>query len=155
MTVVVYRAGVMAADDLVWNMSNVITGRTPKITRLPDGGLLSASGFSSEIQQVTDWIAAGCPVGCKPEITDPQRFNGIWVKPSGQVVKMSHDLIDQKLAADFYCLSCAHDFTLGCLYAGATAEEAVRLTLRHTDAGGGGDVVVHAESLNPAARMAA
>jgi hypothetical protein len=147
MTVIAYRAGVMAADTLVWNTSNVITGRCQKITRLKDGGLLAASGYSSEIQQATAWIDGGRDPATKPVFTDPQRFNCIWVQPSGCVKRLGHDLIDQQLTADFYAISCAHDFTLGCLYAGASAEQAVRLTLQHTDAGGGGSVEVQVERL--------
>ena len=140
MTVIAYRDGVMAADDVIWDDHNHVIGRFPKILRLSDGGLLGCNGNSSAIMRVRSWIDAGATESERPSLR-PDSFGCIWVTPSGKVIRFNDDLVDQMTVAPFFTLSCKPGFTLGCLHAGASAEEAVRLTLAHTDAGGSENTV--------------
>ena len=144
MTVIAYRAGVMAADNIAWDENNHQVGTAEKIVRLPDGGLLGCFGDAGAIMRLRAWFMGGCIEAEKPNL-EKDSIGVILAHPDGTASKLVHDLTDQQTKADFYVLSCKAGFTLGALYAGASAEEAVRLTLMHTDAGCGGNPHVQVE----------
>ena len=136
MTVIAYRAGILAADTNVWDTSGkFITGSAKKIARLPDGSLVTCYGISSALETFKQWILDGRP-GEKPKFQE-DCFGGLVIRSDGAVERYDSFLRLDECASEFYQLSCNPGFTLGCLYAGASAERAVRLTLGHTDAGGG------------------
>jgi hypothetical protein len=68
-------------------------------------------------------------------------FSSIWLKPDGTAWLIEDDLYPVKIAAGFAACGAPTTFMLGALYAGATAEEAVRLAIQHTD-GAAGEVQV-------------
>lgn len=141
MTDIAYRDGIMAADTAVWGGGNcnIVVDHRQKIKRLHDGGLFAAAGRSVDIHTTVNYlIGQGSLDGAHPVKED---FGAIWVKPSGQIYWIEKDLIPIKMNSLFAAVGSLEAFLHGALHAGATAEEAVRLAILHTD-GAAGDVQV-------------
>jgi hypothetical protein len=128
MTVIAYRAGVMAADTASW-VGDVSVGRTVKIIRLREGGLFAGSGARVFIDTWVDWKNGD--VGAPPPAVDKDEdFGGIWVKADGVwVVDKSYR--EYRHDAEFYALGAHADFLYGAMAAGSSAEEAVALAIRY------------------------
>lgn len=147
MTAIAYRDGIMAADSARWGCtsSSVIIGHSQKIVRLPDGSLFAACGAASDCKWVAGLLARG-PEGLEGRKLEDTGFNALWVRPDGMMVKIEHDLRPFDIPAPFYAIGYPETFMFGALHAGASAYDAVRLAIAHTD-GAGGDVQV--ERLSP------
>jgi hypothetical protein len=142
MTAIVYRDGVMAADTAVW-AEGVVSGAMRKIQRGADGTLVAGTGPSSCCQWFANFILSG------EDKTTPQRdrldlgdhFEGLVVRPDGTVEYWNGKLMVSIFDAPFHVIGAQTTFMMGALYAGATAEQTVRLVIAHTD-GAAGDVQV-------------
>ncbi len=134
MTIIVYKDGVLAADSVCW-VGNRIAGFSNKIARTPTGHLVGAAGDTSECQAFVAWCEAGFPEP-KPAIKDSQ-FSAIVVAPDGEVRLWETNLIPFAITTPWHCVGVVSQFTAGACAAGTTAEEAVRLAIKHTDGGGG------------------
>jgi ATP-dependent HslUV protease subunit HslV len=137
MTVIAFRDGVMAADTATW-MHDVVVSHRPKIVRLKDGRLYAATGARPEVDGCRLWLEG---VESRPKEVAAGEFGAI-VVDRGFVFKIDHrfhlyDVTDSPWVAEgAHC-----EFLAGCLAAGATAEEAVRLAIVHC-AYAAGDVQV-------------
>lgn len=141
MTAIAYRDGIMAADNVAWVANGRIKMPTfQKIERLPDGSLIACMGAVSEIQTVTDWLRRGEPIG-RPLLDKDEGFGCLRITPERQARYANWRLDFYDLYGDFHAVGAPAEFMFGALFAGASAEEAVRLAIQHTD-GAGGEVQV-------------
>jgi len=132
MTVIVYRDGVMAADRSIWLGGGVVAGEMRKITRMANGALLACAGSQSTSTMFANWLQKS---GDRPAVVNENGFRALQVHPDGAVTLWDELLQPTTYEAPFYVCGVQSAFTLGALYANASAEEAVRLTLRYTDMG--------------------
>lgn len=140
MTIIAYRDGSMAADRAVWNCDGrVVCGARDKIARMSNGSLLAAAGTASEIRRLHEFVERWM---LDPSATPPAAADDLFailVCPDRSVFLANKDMYFYGAAdAPFYSMGSGGPFTMGALYAGATAAEAVSLTIRYTDCGSGG-----------------
>lgn len=138
MTAIAYRAGIIAADSAFWGGSNcnTIVGHQQKITRLQDGGLIAGCGRRTDLDKARlHLVQSGDLTGLEP--FEDLGFNLIWAKPDRTVWWVENDLYPIEVTIPFSACGAPTVFMLGALYAGATAEEAVQLAIRHTDGAAG------------------
>jgi hypothetical protein len=100
--------------------------------------MFAAAGSTSEIIQFVEWMQRG---GERPEFDKEEQLTALWVKSDGSLWLCNYRLHFYQLHEDFFAIGSPNTFMMGALYAGASAEEAVRLAILHTD-GAGGDVQV-------------
>jgi hypothetical protein len=133
MTAIAYRDGILAADTARWH-GDVKVSDDRKIFRLPDGSLFAGSGAVDIIKAYVAWKSGQ---GDKPEPAEKEEdFGGILVTKDGvKIVGGAYREYMQE--ADFYAEGSPVEFLYGAMAAGASAEEAIRLAIRHCkDAGG-------------------
>lgn len=133
MTVIVYRAGVMAADTAVW-CDQIVVEHVIKIVRLPDGSLFGCSGRVCDAQAFADWLMGK---GERPPAAEKGYFSGLIVAPDGSVRRVEWDMRPFDLAGPYHTCGSHCEFLHGALAAGATAEEAVALAIRYGDSAAG------------------
>lgn len=149
MTAIAYRDGILAADSVAW-CGDVAVPVIKKIARLPDGTLIAVAGDTA----VCRWFKEEWPNlrnSDSPTIKEGE-LNALIVMSSGTVLECDHHLRPFEVIGPFHALGAPHRFMAGAMHAGASAEEAVRLAILHTD-GAGGEVQV--EHLHPALAEAA
>lgn len=132
----------LAADQWVWSMQNVKVGVARKIIRLLNGDLFAATGKASEIMAVHDWLLGK---ENKPTLSREEGFQAIMINATGVHV-LGYDLVDENdpgCAGPYYAIGYQRTFCFALLVGGASAHDAVRLTLDYTDAGGGPVQVEH------------
>lgn len=145
MTVIAYRSGIIAADSAVWR-GDYVSGSVRKIRRLPDGGLAAASGSMTIMQWFLQRMETGEDFSHPPIDPDNGGFAGLVLRANGDLFACDLNMVLYEVKAEWFALGASSGFTAGCLAAGASADEAVRLTLKWTDAGRG-DIQV--EALDP------
>lgn len=143
MTAIVYRDGVMAADTMSW-VRGVAICAPAKIIRV-DGGLLGAAGPTGVCHWLRRYLANPDTAGPKPPV-ERDDLQALLVERSGQIWRWDWQLVSFQHLGSFVAIGAASEFLYGALYAGASAEDAVRLAIRHTDCAAG-DVQI--ERLHP------
>jgi len=139
MTAIACRDGIMAADSGGWTAdSHVITPVSPKI-RVTEHGLVACAGETDEIEDFHTWFLAGMPAYAKPE--KGGGIGALWLRHDGTIWFAGARLRFVQCAGPFWAIGASERFLWGALHAGATAEQAVRLAIQHTD-GAAGDVQV-------------
>ena len=149
MTIIAYRAGILAADTAAWR-GDYVSGSVRKICRMPDGGLGAAAGSVTIMRWFLNWLESGGASearGTPPADPDGHGFGGLVVRPNGDLFACDLNVMMYPIKAEWFALGRSSGFTAGCLAAGASAEEAVKLTLKWTDAGHGH---IDVEYLDPA-----
>lgn len=136
MTIIAYRDGAMAADRAAWR-GDYVSGFMRKICRLPGGGLAAASGAASLMHWFLHRVKHGMDLDNPPTDPDGLGFGGLMVYQSGELFVCDLTMRPFPLEAPWYALGRSSSFTSGCMAAGSSAEDAVRLTLEWTDAGRG------------------
>lgn len=136
MTAIAYRDGIMAADSVGWTADcHVKVTVAPKIKRRGDGSIFGASGNTDEIKLFCEWVITGATEGEEPSITGD--FGAILVTPDGKVWACGRKCVFYEFFGEFIALGMPEKFMYGALFAGASAEETVRLAVLHTDGAGG------------------
>lgn len=135
MTIVAYKDGVMAADTAFW-CGPVIEGHATKIRRLKNGALVGCSGDGTIYQWFFDWIENH---GAKSDREKPDAggFGALVVTPDGEVIRYGENCLPITLTGPFFAMGAGATFAMGAMAAGASAEEAVRLTIENTDTAAG------------------
>jgi hypothetical protein len=147
MTAIAYRDGYLCADSMGWQSSTVKVPVAPKIVRSRYGWLAAACGDHVDCMAFREWVMLGREQGNKPTMVNAADFAGILIAPSGEIYRVVGNLVKYEAIGPFHALGGAGVFMLGAMHAGASAEEAVRLAILHTDMAGG-DVQV--EQVDPA-----
>lgn len=132
MTVIACKNGIMAADEGVWG-DGLCFGTTTKIQRLADGSLCAAAGPRPLIQAFHRWMESGQKNKLRPRHTDEENFGGLWLKLDGSIWRVSHLFEVYDSPWPFSAEGIRTQFMLGAMAAGASAELAVQLAIKHSD----------------------
>lgn len=90
MTLIVATNELMVADGACFSGSTRYDLATPKITRLPDGGLLGIGGAHDAARVLREWALNGMDFGKPPVFTPIDEDLGLswlWLKPTGQLYR--------------------------------------------------------------------
>lgn len=139
MTVIAYRDGVLAADTRAC-MGEQTVGTVTKIARNDKGDLAGAAGAASYNHAFLRWFAGG-EQGDAPlakEVTNASYDRGVIFRRAGPI-EVHEPSGKHEMRANYYALGSGRPEALGAMYAGATAEGAVRAAIAH-DITCGGDI---------------
>ena len=132
MTVIAYRAGILAADSLTCAHGTRV-GTAKKIWRGGDGTLLALCGSRCEAADFLEWFLAG-ERGRPPGGED---WGGTLIRPDGAVFNINASGRMTSVEAEFHTNGAGGFIALGAMDRGATAIEAVESAIRwSTDCGG-------------------
>ena len=135
MTVIAYRAGIMASDSRLTSGDQIIPGGYSKIRRLPDGTLIGGCGEAVAIEAMFEW-AVGDRKTKPPKICKGSDM--IMVSPDGTITQMEgrypYTVRDN---GGYYAQGSGGDVALGAMFQGASAVEAVKAAIAHNAACGG------------------
>ncbi len=128
MTIIVVRDGVMAADRGMIK-GEIVYGYRDKIIRLVDGSLYAGAGRNQDVLAVQAWLDGASE---KPTQLD-KSFRGIVLQADGAVYEIEAELVLEYYDQPYCYVGSEHAecFAHGALAMGATAEQAVRLTVDH------------------------
>lgn len=147
MTVIAYTKGVMCSDSRVTEGTSVFTDKLQKIFRLKDGSLLATAGdaddstlfgYFNKVKKPTTKGIAGLML----------RFEALVVKPDGAIMAYSCEKEEEpeywKVSMIHYqdpyiALGSGAYLAMGAMAHGATAEQAVKIAIKH-DSGCGGEI---------------
>lgn len=141
MTVIAYKAGVMAADSHSFQSGRRYPTQHPKVTKF-EHGLFGTCGRSSDCVLAHEWAVSG--MDYVPRFTEDkdEPMHLMWVKPDGTVWWADHRLKWSQVSAPATIgENSAADFTEGAMQAGLSADAAVALAIQHC-VWVGGDVTV-------------
>lgn len=130
MTVIACRGGVMAADTSSWH-GDIRSGSARKIWRLGDGSLFAAGGWKPVIGLALEWLDAGAQATDRQADAAEGDLDGLILRPDGRIWCLTHRFMLYRSDRDYDVAGAHHEFLHGAMLAGASAEEAVRLAIRH------------------------
>lgn len=128
MTVIVYRAGILAADRGIFHGAT-LRGLEDKILRRADGALCATAGNTDDGVAFEQWFL-DMGRGDKPKL-DNDSFGAITVAPDGSAVQWFAACVPTQAPWEYIAIGGGEDYAYGALAAGATAEQAVEATLKH------------------------
>ena len=123
MTIIAYRAGMLAADSLETS-GDVRTGYVPKIFRV-NGGLIGFSGARPAIDAVLGWLHGGE----RPEGLGPDDLAALLIQPDGSAWEMTSALVPFRVPGEFAAIGGAWRLAVGAMAFGANAVEAVKVAI--------------------------
>jgi ATP-dependent HslUV protease subunit HslV len=132
MTTIVYRGGVMAADTRMIQRTAII-GNITKIVRRNDGALCGGAGDAAWVYAFHDWFLAG-EHGDPPVV--PDNSKGL-VALKRKPVELFEQTGAFKFKAPYVAIGSGMEFALGAMWAGASAQEAVKCAMQFDPATGG------------------
>lgn len=140
MTTIAYRDGMLAADTAMCQ-GGVMMGHLVKIHRRGDGHMVGAAGDASYNARFSKWFLEG-EKGPPPEAKEGPDWldRGVIFRRDGSL-HVFEPRGDFRCSDEFYALGSGKEAALGAMFAGATAENAVRAAIRF-DPHTGGDVTV-------------
>lgn len=126
MTTIAYRDGVLAADSLVTLGSTKAHGSYLKIRRI-DGYLVGTAGSVADCQAFTQWLKAGDDTHPPPK----GEYVALIVDPRGKVREIENgSVLPCPRGAKFFALGSGGPFALAAMYAGASAQDAVKIAAK-------------------------
>jgi hypothetical protein len=147
-TVICIKDSVIAADGACWYGSVKAELSKQKVVRSLDGALGAAVGDSSYTEFFRVWFAStgrreergfyrpkGDPLVIVKD--DEHSFGAMWVEPDGEVVMLENDGRPYLVGRGPHAIGPAKEMAFGAMYAGASAEEAVRICVERHDCAGG------------------
>lgn len=133
MTVWAYRDGILASDSLVVT-ERMKTGSTRKVTKSGSGWLAGGAGNATDMAQFLRWVEEGRE---EDDATKLENLEGFLVSPKGKTFLVEADLHPFPIEAEFHAGGSGCAVAIGAMEAGATAEEAVRIAIKHVTSCGG------------------
>ena len=145
MTTIVYRDGVLAADDKAWSQGWIMPGTVRKILKTEDGRLLGGLGPLTNCARYIAWLKDVARDEAKRPIIDN---DSCIIEVRGYEIIVIHDSggIGEIEALPYKAFGSGRPVALGALYMGASAFDAVLAAIAHDDSTNGG---VESISLNP------
>lgn len=135
MTVIAYRAGIMASDSRLTAGDHIVPGGYSKIRRLPDGTLIGGCGTAVGIEALFEWA-----VGNR-KLKPPKVCKGgdmLMVSPDGTITQMEGRYpFTLRDTGGYYAQGSGGDVALGAMHQGASAVDAVKAAIAHNAACGG------------------
>ena len=137
MTLVAYKAGVMAADTSCWQ-GDVMVHERDKAIRLPNGLLLGCCGDCAIIDAFTDWAERGFPAGADiPAGESPEDFEAIVIAPDGTINRYDHKFRREIVKGEWIAIGCGTSFANGLFVAGWSAKKVVEEAIKRVAYVGG------------------
>lgn len=138
MTVIAVKDGIMAADTQSWN-GNLKISQASKLLRC-DIGICGFTGWRPVIETAQAWLKRGGPWGSDHQrpaaVADATDLQGVILRPDG-IWNLTYKFDVYRTDAVIDCCGAHSEFLFGAMLAGASAEEAVRLAIRHCELAGG------------------
>jgi hypothetical protein len=140
MTAIAYKAGVLAGDTMTIYEGGVKLYH-PKVFK-HKGWIYGASGDCPEASDLQYWLFKGLksPRDQPPFKRAPfpnRDFNILAVSPNGEICVIRHHGDLEVVPGDFYAVGAGKEFCMGAMAYGASAADAVALSIKHCEAVGG------------------
>lgn len=142
MTVVAVKDAVMAADTSSWHGS-ILIGKATKIQRIHGLGLVGGSGWKPLVHRALEWLECGATDKDRPAPAESGDLSLTVLRESGEIWNVTHKFDFYPCDSEIDAIGAHTEFLYGAMLAGASAEEAVRLALKHCQAAGGQIQVEH------------
>jgi len=119
-------------------MEGARSGYTQKITKSKDGWLAGGAGSASDVAKFLRWVEDG---RVEDEGVKLENLDGLLISPKGIVFLVEADLNPFEIRTDegFYAAGTGYRSAMAAMEMGATAQEAVEVTIKW-DTGCGGKV---------------
>ncbi len=126
MTVLAYRAGVLASDSMIAD-SNTRCGAMRKLARGPGGAVAGSCGACGVSNRFLRWVENGEPGEFEP---GTESFNALIARVDGEVFRMDSDGAWWPVVAPYHAEGSGASVAMGAMEMGATAEQAVMAAIR-------------------------
>jgi hypothetical protein len=143
MTIICIKDGVVAADGSTWqaNGAILVSKMTRKLCRAQDGAVAGCAGGSMNTQRFRDWFVGSRSYDRQqtpPVFNKDAGLSAVWLEPNGEMWRLDGAGQAYRLEGqDVAVVGAAGEMALGAMYAGASAEQAVRICVERSDAAGG------------------
>ncbi len=133
MSVVVFRDGVMASDSGQW-MGSIRSGTLRKVAKSTSGFIYGACGSSPAVWNFFAWVDGGEQGDAPKPVCEngEDSFFAMWYR-SDKGLWMIDGTGAFPVTAPYFALGPSKGVALGALWAGASAADAVRATIEHSD----------------------
>lgn len=134
MTIICVRDGWIAADSSVW-LGEMTFGSKEKIKRLGDGSLIAVAGLTTDCARIEEWAGGHLRQIEWGDFVEPHGKGddaptALWLRHDG-LWRIGEDGRPDLVAQEFDAEGSHCSFALGCMAMGASAEEAVRMVIKH------------------------
>ena len=141
MSVLIFKAGVMACDTAGFRGSFVTTTSSKKITRTPFGVLVGCTGLKTYGDRFTEWANGGFVEEAKPPpLPDSEKdeFGAIVAFPDGRVLEYAYDMLATDVSAEpMVCEGAANEACFALHTMGLSAVQIVNWCILHCVWAGG------------------
>jgi ATP-dependent HslUV protease subunit HslV len=127
MTVVAYRAGVLAADTAIWR-GTLLAGHRTKFVAGPKGELAAAAGSTADARRFEGWVQSGRKRKFRAEW---EPFDALLVLACGSIQRVACDGTLFEVDAEWAAIGSGAEIAIGALAAGADAAQAVAIAIDH------------------------
>lgn len=135
MTTIAWDGRTLAADRAAWSSGNKYRVRKVYKVRAPDGRrfLVAFSGDANYCFAVLGWMRGGPRPGAYPN-KDGAYTIAVVIDEKNRIWRMdSDDLKYVPVLEKIHASGAGQDYAIGALEAGATATEAIRITIKRSD----------------------
>lgn len=136
MTTIAYKDGVVAADTQITTGAGWTASSVQKIHRVGPY-IVGACGDLVELEAMRNWLRKGMPDDAYPFPKDSES-EGFIILPDGSFVCLMPEGKIVRETAAYYAWGSGCRFAIGAMAAGLSAEDAVRVAVKH-DCGSGLD----------------
>lgn len=133
MTTIAVRNGVMAADSMVVDVKNKMTGK--KLYRLPDGRIMGACGDCTCAELFYQFLLNGRAIEFSEE--ERKAFCALVLNTDGTVDSWDDERISWRILDEFAAIGSGNEAACAAMHMGASAIKAVKIAkLVNADTGG-------------------
>ena len=142
MTIICVKDGVVAADGSVWQCDGriLVSKTSRKLCRALDGAIAGAAGAAMNTQRFHEWFAGSTAEtrSSPPAFDKDAGFSAVWLDRGGEMWRLDWSGMVYRLEGqDVSAIGAAEEMALGAMYAGASAEQAVRICVERHDCAAG------------------
>lgn len=124
----------MLASDSVITTNSTVVGYTRKVTKSGSGWLAAAAGHACDMVSYLRWVEEGREEDAAVKL---ENLDGLLVSPKGEVFLVEANLVPIPIDAPFFAGGSGSEIAIGAMEMGASAEEAVRIAIKHNTSCGG------------------
>lgn len=146
MTVIAYKAGVMAADKQ--STYDGLGHKTTKIRRFGDGSIGGCAGATTICRALLEWYASGA---------DPKEYPDkesecymLVVQPGGRILFYDKSSVPAVFEDEFIAIGSGRDFAIAVMDMGGSAEDGVRMATKWNTSCGQGIDTLRLEDIDAA-----
>jgi len=136
-TTIAYRNGIMAADSGGWHGDVGVTGAC-KLVKGRDGSLYGVTGSAAQCREFLEWARYEEAIDRRPKPKpvgeDRSSFQVLWVQNWGTIRPLiriiCHEGVEE-YDMEYFAIGAGDSVAMGAMWAGASAEDAVRAAIAH------------------------